>query len=325
MTTVTQVFVPAQDTGCRAVYASCYEVLDSLASLSYRPVETQPETAQENMEKSIATKSQVQPATTAPTGTLLPDQQTLSTIEKLSDYVIESGEYQKRFRNRAQAVMVMLRGHNLGISFDAALDHVYVVQGKTGISGQLMLRLIYERVPNAIVDFDDSVDKSKICVVRMGRPGKKTQEFSFSIEEADAAGVTRNRDGSPNMVWKAYRQDMLRWRAVARGARVVFPDAIQGCWLQSELAEIRTAEPPPESIQPQVVQVEADDVEESSSESDRDRLKRLLKQYNHTHGVRLSYRKAAEELIGVIVKQGEDLEPEHVHMLCDFLSGTMEA
>lgn len=266
-------------------------------------------------------------AHTRPTpGNLLPDPDTLATIERLSEYVMESGEYAKRFRNKAQAVMVMLRGNNLGITFDAALDHVYVVHGKTGISGQLMLRLIYERVQGAKVEFDNSVDVSKICVVTMARPGHSPQKFSFSIEEADAAGITRNRDGSPNTVWKAYRQDMLRWRAVARGARVVFPDAIQGCWLQSELAESQS-EPvhyiPATAIVQDGRKVTGEHEEADPPGYSKDDMKRLLKEYNHQYNCRLSYRKACEELIGLIIPKGQELSADDSHALCEFLSGAL--
>lgn len=255
-------------------------------------------------------------------GSLLPDARTLETVERLAEYVIDSGEYAKRFRNKAQAIMVMLRGHNLGITFDSALDHVYVVHGKTGISGQLMLRLIYERVPGATVTFDTTNDLSKVSVVTMCRPGGTPQVFSFSIEEAEAAGVTRNRDGSPNTVWKAYRQDMLRWRAVARGARVVFPDAIQGCWLQSELTE-QSAPPEAPAYTGSAVEVEVVKESHAASKYDREDMKRLLKAYNHKYGCRLSYRQACEELIGLVVPKDIALGDDEINALCEFLSGAL--
>lgn len=266
-------------------------------------------------------------AHTRPTpGSLLPDPDTLATVERLSEYVMESGEYAKRFRNKAQAIMVMLRGNNLGITFDAALDHVYVVHGKTGISGQLMLRLIYERVQGATVEFDTAVDVSKVCVVTMARPGHSPQKFSFSIEEADAAGITRNRDGSPNTVWKAYRQDMLRWRAVARGARVVFPDAIQGCWLQSELDESQS-EPAHYISATAIAQDSAEvagkhDEPEPAGYSIGD-MRLLLKEYNHKYNCRLSYRKACEELIGLVVPKDVTFGDDEINALCEFLSGAL--
>jgi len=285
-----------------------------------------PDCGVQPMEKNgiqLRSQQQLQPQqntqSIASASALLPDEATLTTIERLSDYVIESGEYAKRFRNKAQAVMVMLRGHNLGISFDSAIDHVFVVHGKTGISGQLMLRLIYERVPGAIVEFDDSVDRSKKCVVKMGRPGHKPQQFSFSIEEADAAGITRNRDGSPNMVWKAYREDMLRWRAVSRGARIVFPDAIQGCWLQSELAEIKTHEDSPDEVEvPRVVSVDVDHV------YTRDELTEVLKSFNRATGNRWSYHMARQELLGIKKDKGDPLTADEINRLCHTILGYLD-
>ncbi len=267
------------------------------------------------------------------TPSLLPNAETLQTVERLADYVIESGEYQKRFRNKAQAIMVMLRGNNLGITFDSALDHVYVVHGKTGISGQLMLRLIYERVPGAIVEFDDSIDQSQACEVTMGRPGHKPQVFRFTIEEADAAGITRNRDGSPNTVWKAYRQDMLRWRAVSRGARIVFPDAIQGCWLTSELSEVQQPEqsapprpaPQPEEVATAPAGMMMSDEGKASKDYTREDMKNLLQEYNEVFNTRHNYKTAAAEMIGLVLEPGDKFTQEEVNALCDVMTGAIYA
>lgn len=175
---------------------------------------------------------------------LLPSFETLGMIERLSDYVISSGQFKKRFTNKAQVVVTLLKGHDLGISFADALEHVYVVNGKPGVSGQLMLRLIYSRVrnPNSepLVEFSEvGVEKA---TVRMRRPGQEWVERSFTIAEAATAGLLYHWKGDgddrkkvENFVWHAYRQDMLLWRAVARCARIVFSDAIGGVYFYDEL------------------------------------------------------------------------------------------
>lgn len=175
---------------------------------------------------------------------LLPSLETLATIERLSRYVIQSGQFKKRFINEAQVIVTLLKGHDLGITFADSLEHVYVVNGKPGVSGQLMLRLIYSRVRNPqnepMVEFAELTDKK--ATVRMRRPGGDWVSRSFTIEEATKAGLLYNwkeKDGQrqkvENFVWHAYRQDMLLWRAVARCARIVFSDAIGGVYFYDEL------------------------------------------------------------------------------------------
>lgn len=195
---------------------------------------------------------------------LLPSFETLKTIERLANYVVRSGQFTKRFKNEAQVIVTLLKGHDLGISFADALEHVYVVNGKPGVSGQLMLRLIYSRVRNPqnqpLVEFRE-MTKAK-ATVAMRRPGQDWVERTFTIEQANDAGLLqtwKDKDGGgrekvDNFVWKAYREEMLLWRAVAKCARIVFSDAIGGVYFYDELmsgplndpdAVVPGREPPP--------------------------------------------------------------------------------
>lgn len=177
---------------------------------------------------------------------LLPSGETLTTIERLARYVMKSGQFTKRFTNEAQVIVTLLKGHDLGISFADALEHVYVVNGKPGVSGQLMLRLIYSRVRHkadeSLVEFREC--NAKKATVAMRRPGQAWVERSFTVEQAKDAGLLQTwkdkaggggREKVDNFVWKAYREEMLLWRAVAKCARIVFSDAIGGVYFYDEL------------------------------------------------------------------------------------------
>lgn len=251
---------------------------------------------------------------------LLPGKDTLAVVDQLASIVIASGEF-KRFRNKEQAMMTMLKGNSLGIGFTDALEHVYVINGKAGISGQLMLRLIYERCPGGVVEFVRSDEKE--CIVNMGRPGQKPVPFSFSLEEASKAGLLKSKDGGKNFVWHAYTQDMLRWRAVARGARAIFTDCIQGCYLEDELrsgpdinsnvTKITYGEDGPEqeivydegeAPVSKPVEAKAKPKPEKKTAQRRGfgqlkmRCQGLLRKYNHFTGQKLSYKAALSELMG---------------------------
>lgn len=273
----------------------------------------------------VKTQNQPIPVDDRPSS-LLPDGETLRTVERLAKYILDSGEYSNRFKNEAQAIMVILRGHNLGITFDAAIDHVFCIHGKTGISGQLMLRLIYERVPSAVIDFEETENPQEIASVTMSRDGKAPRTFSFSIKEAEAAGLTKNP------VWRAYREDMLRWRAVSRGARLIFPDAIQGCWLSDELrgSSIKKEDLPTNyrsSGKPEGASVSPEpepDAHESCRNYTREQMRDLLQRYNERYQTKHSYKTAALELIGLILEDGQKFTQEEVNALCDIMSGALE-
>lgn len=176
-----------------------------------------------------------------PAGHLFPSVPLLELCDRIAQYVVESGEFDTRFKKgkgdpKAKVVMTLLKADTLGISFTDALEHVYVIDGKTGLSAQMMLRLINERAPGRTFEILQSDDK--ICRIRMGRLREPPKEFEFTIQRAERAGLLHYwKDGEKKeqFVWKAYREEMLQWRAVAKAARAVFPEILQGCYLLEEL------------------------------------------------------------------------------------------
>lgn len=198
----------------------------------------------ETKELAVAAAATAAPAPLAPptkmAGALLPNAQKLQLFEQIAEYIIKSGEFERRFRGRgepkAKAMMMLIKADSLEISINDALEHVYVIDGKTGLSGQLMLRLINERAPNRT--FTILERSEKIARIKLGRPGEPADEFEFTIERAEKAGLLHYyKDGErkESHSWKAYREEMLLWRAVAKGARVKFPEVLQGCYLLDEL------------------------------------------------------------------------------------------
>lgn len=156
-----------------------------------------------------------------------------------------SGLLPKAIDTPEKALAIALTGKELGLKPMESLHGLYIVQGKVSLSAQLMLRLIYERVPGATINVLESDDK--VCQVEMARPNHKPQYFSFTAEEAQ-------RNGSFNKpIWKTHTATMLRWAAIRTGARIVFADAIAGCYMPDELEH-----EPKEQHQPKRVQKAVD-------------------------------------------------------------------
>ena len=144
-------------------------------------------------------------------------------MAKLATVAAQSG-YSKQ--NQTQALFIMLKGFELGISPMQALDGIQVIQGKTTVSPQLMLALINRS--GLLEDLQMDGD-SKAYTVTMTRKGRSSHTEVFTIDNAKAMGLA----GKDN--WLKQPAVMLKWRAVSACARVVFPDVIQGMYTPEEM------------------------------------------------------------------------------------------
>jgi hypothetical protein len=142
-----------------------------------------------------------------------------------------------------KAIVVALAGKELGLSPMAALTGIYVVNGMYALRGATMLRLIYERIPGARITVLTPPEKAdRECVVEMARPNSKPQVFRFTLEDAKKAGY------SSKATWQQHTATMLRWAAIRTGARIVFADAIAGCYMEDELEEAQVGEQKAEAV-----------------------------------------------------------------------------
>ena len=127
-----------------------------------------------------------------------------------------------------QALMLLVTGRDLGLSYSQSLRAFHVVQGKPVLSSAGMVAVClrsgvceYFRV----VASDDS--SATVEVKRRGDPARRV---TFTIEDARRAGLA-NRE-----TWKAYPSRMLLARAQAFAAREVFPDLLLGLYDPDEAA-----------------------------------------------------------------------------------------
>lgn len=150
-----------------------------------------------------------------------------------------------------QAIVIALKGRELGLDPLYALSVIYLVHGKPSLEGEAMLGLAMRRYPDLKIEW---VEQSHAkAILKMARPGGNFSTFEFTVQDALRARILErvnqdgtvsampNRNGKKNYVWEQYTKDMLMWRAVARAVRFLFPECIQGCLTPDELA-------PPEPV-----------------------------------------------------------------------------
>lgn len=144
---------------------------------------------------------------------------------QLAKVAAQSGYAQK---SEAEAVFLILKGLELGISPFAALDGIDVIKGKPTVSPQLMLGLINR---SGLLENIEVTDDGNTCRVTMWRKGRSPHTESFGMD--DAARMKTKEDGkiislAEKHNWRAQPRNMRKWRAIGACARVVFPDVLKG-------------------------------------------------------------------------------------------------
>jgi hypothetical protein len=141
-----------------------------------------------------------------------------SALKEQAQILFNSGFLPQAIKNANQCLTIAMMGRELELSPMAALTNISVIQGKPCMESKLMLALVFRKYPNAY--YSVKLSNAKVATVELARPGMPVSEFSYTIDQAQAAGLT-GKDS-----WKKYPEDMLMWRAVARAVRQTFPEVI---------------------------------------------------------------------------------------------------
>ena len=132
-----------------------------------------------------------------------------------------------------QAIAIMMKGYELGLSLASSFEFIKVIQGKPSLTPMGALALIQNSPFLAgmkIEEFKDDKGQPRACRVWMKRTNGFEYTVEFTIDDAKRAGLIR-----PDSGWEKYPANMLRWRAIGFCADVVFPDVIGGLKRADEL------------------------------------------------------------------------------------------
>lgn len=126
---------------------------------------------------------------------------------------------------------VIQKAKALGINPMEALNGgLYYVQGRVEMSAQMMNQLIRSRGHSIRKD----PESTKQCCSLHGKRADNGDVWSvkFGLEDAKRAGIYR-----PNSPWEKFPEAMCFARALSMLARQLFPDVIQGCYVEGEIQE----------------------------------------------------------------------------------------
>jgi hypothetical protein len=157
-----------------------------------------------------------------------------ASAREFSKMIVESGMFTDKDGRPPTVGAIMLRimtGRQLGISSTIALQHVYDLYGRVGISAALKRSLV--RKHPECERYEMVSCSAEECVWIVKRKGNTEKTFRFTLDDAKKAQVVK-KDSN----WEKWARRMLQARASSEAADVEFPDAIMGLATTEEILEV---------------------------------------------------------------------------------------
>lgn len=181
---------------------------------------------------------------TAPSAPLAPqaarptmlDAQTDSWIDAsrgvfwLADQISRTEFVPKGLRgNAAATAAAILHGRELGLPPMTSLAGQHVIEGRTGLSAELMRALVLD----AGHDIEIVETTAAVCTVRGRRKGSQnwSPDITWTIGQANSIGLGRKDN------WKNHPRRMLQARATSELCQLIFPDVLHGMQTPDELED----------------------------------------------------------------------------------------
>ncbi|MGI8730156.1 MAG: hypothetical protein ACR2LK_09245 [Solirubrobacteraceae bacterium] len=173
--------------------------------------------------------------TDSPPGRAAMTQADFAYLERLAAAAADSGLYGGGNKIKAQLLMKLIYGRDLGIPVSAALSAINIYDGKMELSANLIAALL-EAHPHYAYAIVETGNEG--CELEFFKDGRSLGKAKFDVADATTAGLADTE------YYRQYPSDMFFARAITRGARRYCPGLGRGVaiYATGELAK-RTPEP----------------------------------------------------------------------------------
>lgn len=165
----------------------------------------------------------------------IPSESEAGVMSRLASTLFRTDFVPGALRGKKEAVLAcILSGRELGIGPMQALQQIHVIDGKPGVSPELM-RAMIARAGHRI-DFEDVTDERCSLLGTRADTGQ-TARVVWTVADAIKAGlvdrveegraIARSSHGNP-LAWEKYTRAMLLARATSELARMLFADVVAG-------------------------------------------------------------------------------------------------
>lgn len=154
----------------------------------------------------------------------------VENVAAFANQICDTDFVPKGLRGKPAAVAAaILSGRELGLPPMTALQGTHVVEGRPGLSAEMMRALVL--AAGHEIEFTESTGAK--CTIRGRRSGRDTWlEVTWNSDMARAAGLL----GKSN--WKNYPRALLQARATTELCRMIFADVIHGFRSVEELEDM---------------------------------------------------------------------------------------
>lgn len=127
----------------------------------------------------------------------------------------------------------IMLGRELGLSAMAALRMIHIIEGKQGLSAQLMVALVLK---SQVAEYFEpiSFDEEQATFETKRKGARNPVRLQHTVAMAERAQLLK-KDSN----WQKIPGDMVLARAQSRLCRLVYPDIIGGLYTPDELRELR--------------------------------------------------------------------------------------
>ena len=152
-----------------------------------------------------------------------------------SDYLADSDMVPKDFKGKpGNCLIAMQWGAELGLKPLQALQNLAIINGRPSLWGDAVIALVRS---SPLCEWVIESDDGNTATCRVKRRGEPEQSRTFSVEDAQAAGL-KGKQGP----WTQYPKRMRQMRARAFALRDVFPDVLRGLPVAEEVMDMPPAE-----------------------------------------------------------------------------------
>lgn len=186
-------------------------------------------------------------------------------LERLAAAAAESGLYGSGNRVRAQLLMKLIYGRDLGIPVSAALSGIDIYDAKMELSSNLIAGLLeaHPHYAYAVVETSD-----ERCELEFFKDGASIGKAKFDRTDATTAGLADTE------YYRQYPSDMFFARAMTRGARRYCPGLGRGVAIYAR-GEIAKPTPAPTATGGRPAPAEQAARAPVAGEQDRERIRAL--------------------------------------------------
>lgn len=152
----------------------------------------------------------------------------LSAAVQLATHFAKSGLLGE-LNTPEKVMLVMATGAELGIPPTTALRSIHIIKGKPVCSADLIVSLCLRRKERC--EYFSVIESTATSATYETKPvGRPPVRNTFTLDDAERAGLSM----APGSNWSKYTKAMLRHRASAELARMVYPDLVLGIYSDAE-------------------------------------------------------------------------------------------